>query len=236
MRPPILLGLFALVLRAALAQTQPDVAEILKKVSETYKAASQYEFVVDATVHEARTGRDVTSHMRFAFKAPDRYRVEGSMTGMSVGDLGLGEGIIVHDGSAVWFYLPTSNQYGSFPASGLTADAPGDLGDLNPQAMDYVMMWRYRGATGFADRAKFLREDTIEIAGTRVACYVVTVSPEQRGSAYTWWVDEKRYRILREDNARSSSVFSGIKLDEPLTDELFKFVLPPGARKIQTQQ
>src|ERR1700730_4084407 len=102
MRPPILLGLFALLLRAALAQTQPDVAEILKKVSETYKAASQYEFVADATVHEARTGRDVTSHMRFAFKAPDRYRVEGSMPGMSVGDLGPGEAIIVHDGSVVW--------------------------------------------------------------------------------------------------------------------------------------
>ena len=37
----------------ALAQTQPDVSQILKKVSETYKAASQYELVGDATSHDA---------------------------------------------------------------------------------------------------------------------------------------------------------------------------------------
>jgi hypothetical protein len=49
MRRPVRFGSFALLLRVALAQTLPDVAQILKKVSETYKAASQYELVGDVT-------------------------------------------------------------------------------------------------------------------------------------------------------------------------------------------
>ena len=40
------------------------------------------------------------------------------------------------------------------------------------------MMWRYRGATDFVEGAKFLREETIEIAGFKLDCYVVTVLPK----------------------------------------------------------
>jgi outer membrane lipoprotein-sorting protein len=236
MRRPVRFWSFALLLRVALAQTQPDVAQILKKVSETYKAASQYELVGDATSHDARTGKDGTSHMRVAFQAPNRYRIEGGVPGMSVGDSDLSEGVIIDDGVEVWFYLPKSNQYGSFSASALTADAPGDLGDLRPEAVDYFMMGRYRGAADLTAGSKFLREDVIEVAGTKVTCYVVTVSPDRRGSARSWWIDKKRYRILREDQAGSSIVFTAIRLGEPLATELFRFVPPPGARKIEMHQ
>jgi hypothetical protein len=40
MRRPVRFGSFALLLRVALAQTKPHVSQILKKVSETYMAAS----------------------------------------------------------------------------------------------------------------------------------------------------------------------------------------------------
>lgn len=235
MRRTIRFALFALLLRAALTQTQPDAAEILKKVGETYKAASQYEFVADATIHAEATGADAAFHIFFAFKAPDRYRMQGRMPGVTLENLDLGEAVIVHDGSAVWFYFPKSNRYGSIPASASPAGASGDLGDLSPSAMDHFMMWRYRGAADFADKSKLLREDAIDVAGAKVACYVVTVSP-RRGSAYTWWVDKKRYRILREDRAGSSTVFTAIKLGEPLPDELFEFEPPPGARKAEVEQ
>ena len=65
MRRAGLFGLSMLLLRAALAQTQPDVAEILKNVSATYKTASQYEFVEDATYVEARSGTHGVFHMLF---------------------------------------------------------------------------------------------------------------------------------------------------------------------------
>jgi outer membrane lipoprotein-sorting protein len=227
--------LFVLVLRAALAQKQPDVAEILKKVSETYKAASQYQFVVDITSGEAGTGASAVSHMVFAFKAPNNYRMEGGMPGMNVKNSDPDEAVIVHDGSAVWFYFPKLNQYGSFPASSLTPSAPGDLGDLSPEAMDRFMMWRYRAAANSNTGSKYLREEAIDIEGAKVACYVLTISPERLGSAYTWWVDKKRYRIRREDHAGSSALFTAVKLDEEIPGELFKFEPPPGAKKVEAQ-
>jgi|SRR5579872_524051 len=109
MRRSIGLSLFVLLGRAAVAQTQPDVAEILRSVAKTYKVVSQYEFVVDANSHAARDGTDGAAHAHFAFKAPDRYRIEGAIPGMSLENSPLSEALIVYDGSAVWFYLPKSN-------------------------------------------------------------------------------------------------------------------------------
>lgn len=67
----------------------------------------------------------------------------------------------------------------------------------------------------------------------RTACYVVSVSTASGGSAYTWWIDKLRYRILREDHGTSSTIYTTVKLDEPLPPELFTFVPPAGARKIE---
>src|SRR5579864_1780982 len=44
MRPPVLLGFLAVLSQIVPAQVQPDVAEILKEVSQTYTGVSQYEF------------------------------------------------------------------------------------------------------------------------------------------------------------------------------------------------
>jgi|SRR5579872_7591908 len=97
-------------------------------------------------------------------------------------------------------------------------------------------MWRYRGAADHTSEARLLREEALEIAGVKVACYVMTVSPESRGSAYTWWIDKKSYRILREDSANSSAVFTVIKFDEPIDGDLFKFTPPAGAQKMDMHQ
>jgi len=230
MRPATRFGLLFLPLCAALAQTPPAVAEILSKVGQTYKAAADYELVADLTVRE--NGAITRGHLLLAFKSPGRYRLEGALPGLGLGPVG-GKAVVVYDGEAVWFYLPEPNGYASFPASALTGDAPGDLGDLRPAVVDHFLMWRYRGAADFAAGAKFLREETLEIAGAKLACYVVTVSPAKGESAYTWWVDKLRYRILREDHGTTSSVFTTVNLDEPPAAELFKFVPPAGARQLQ---
>jgi len=229
MRLPIRLGLTLLLSPTTFAQTHPDVAEILQKVSETYKGASQYELAADFKGRDERTGKQVAGHMDVAVRASDRYRIEG-LPGM------LGRGTIVYDGSAVWFYLPESNQYGSFPASALTPDAPGDLGDLRPEAVDSFLMQRYWGATDFAADTRFLREQPIEYGGAKVNCYVLSISEKETKLAYTWWVDTKRHLILREDHGDSSTVFATIKLGGPIPDDRFKFTPPPGAQKVEMQR
>ena len=231
------LGLLALLLRPAASQTQPDVSLILKRVSATYRAVSQYELFANATEQSAGSAKGKPMRMHFAFRTPNKYRFEGVMPGRRSDDDDSEPDamVMVHDGSTLWFYLPKTNQYGFFPATELTADAPGDLGDASPEQMDRTMVGRYRGAATFME-AKFLREEGIEFGRAKVACYVLTVSETKGGMAYTWWVDQQRYRILREDNAQSSSVFTSIKLDEPLSDDLFKFEPPPGARKVDPKQ
>ncbi len=102
--------------------------------------------------------------------------------------------------------------------------------------MDQFAMTRYRRAADFIEGAKFLREEAIELAGTKVDCYVVAVPVQGSASLYTWWVDKQRHRILREDDSVSSAVFTTIKLNEPLPDELFTFTPPPGARKLETNR
>jgi outer membrane lipoprotein-sorting protein len=198
-------GVFALLI-PTLASAQPEVREILKQISDTYKSTSQYELSATATAHEASGRTDAPIRMHFAFKAPDRYRVEGVPLG--AGDSSeLGEAVIVNDGATVWLYFRKANEYGSVADTQLTADAADDLGDLAPNAMDQFMMWRYRGAAGFTE-ARFLREETVEFGGTQVGCYVLTVSQKKDGVPYTWWVDKQQHRILREDNPGSSTVFT----------------------------
>jgi outer membrane lipoprotein-sorting protein len=165
------------------AQTQPNVAGILKKVGETYKAATEYELAAKVSVGGSGTG--TTGHMRFAFKAPNRYRMEGAIPGMMAGGSGSSGAVAVHDGSALWFYLPASNRYGSIPASAMTEDAPGDLGDARPEATDHFMTIRYRGATEYATGARMVREEAIDFGGAKAECYVVSFTEEEGKTAYT---------------------------------------------------
>ena len=160
--------------------------------------------------------------------------MEGLVPGLSVQDADFSEATVVYDRRTLWFYLPKSNQYASIPAAEITADAPGDLGDLRPGALDHFLMWRYRNAAEFAKTAKFLREESIDIKGAKIDCLVLTVAPSGK-LEYTWWVEKQTYRIVREDDAGNSAVFTSIRLNEPIPDELFKFEPPAGAKRIEPQ-
>ncbi len=232
-RRSIAFWLFALLLPPALAQTQPDVAEILKKVAETYEAATQYEIVSDATTRNLKTGKEEVMHMSAAFKAPGKYRIQGAMPGFIAGRPDFSDMTMVYDGSTLWFYLPKSHQYASFPASALTAQDAGDLYDMSPEVVDVFLIGLYRIAVNFTARAKFLRLEEIGVAGAKAACYVLSVSPDDRQPSQTWWVDTKRYVVLRSDEAASSTVFTTVKLGDPIPPERFVFVLPPGATKLE---
>ena len=222
-------ALAALLSGAAVGQTRPDAAEILRKVSQTYAAVKQYQLESEGT---ERNRGAAPSRMKLAVKPPNRYRMEGMVPlGGDASDFG--DTVIVCDGSFVWFYVGKTNQYASFPLGEATADAPGDLGDLRPEAIDLFIFARFRHAADFIDGSKFLREEVIDLAGRRVDCYVLAIPPKSELPAPTWWVAKNSYQVVRRDDAESSTVFSTIKLNEPLPDELFTFKPPPGAGKLE---
>jgi hypothetical protein len=45
-----------------------------------------------------------------------------------------------------------------------------------------------------------------------------------------WWIDKKDSRILREDHAGSSAVFTTLQLNDLAPDDLFEFTPLPGAK------
>jgi outer membrane lipoprotein-sorting protein len=63
------LGTAILVTPVLVAQGQPDVADILTKVSDTYANAKEFRFTVNKTGEESGV-------MRIAVRKPDKFRFE----------------------------------------------------------------------------------------------------------------------------------------------------------------
>jgi outer membrane lipoprotein-sorting protein len=206
-------AVLALFVCAARGLSQPDAAEILKRVTETYKSATEYELVMDTTYTDAAGAAQAPPFpARLAFKSPDRYRIEGIPTLLYPGE----KMDLIYDSSTLWMYLPKSNRYASARSDQLT---PNDrtIGAFQPVFDD-------------AGEARVLREESIAAGGdAAVECYVVHFQM----SGATVWVDKRRFYILREDSATSSTTFKTVKLNEPISDDLFKFVPPEGATKIE---
>ncbi|HYK19078.1 MAG TPA: hypothetical protein VEV37_13695 [Bryobacteraceae bacterium] len=221
--------LTTMLLSSVCASAQPDVRDILGKVSALYKSATQYEIVAESRSADP-TSNAGSGLARFIFQAPNRYRVEGSDSNNS--ETGA---VIIDDGSMIWLYFPQSNQYNSIPVAALKDDAAGNLRDLRPESQDESAMSRYRHAES-SQESKYLRDESIAYSGAQTDCYVVSVSKEKGGPAHTWWIEKKSYRVLRDDDQEASVVFAEVKLGGPISEDKFKFVPPEGAHKVEFQQ
>jgi outer membrane lipoprotein-sorting protein len=206
----------------------------LRLSGETYRPVTQYRFEAEGTGRGA-DGKVSHVHMKISFKSPDKYRIEGAMPGM-MQDIPVGDEVpMVDDGAAVWFYFPGANRYWSIPASALTTDR-GDSRDLMPESVDGFILGRFRHAADFASGSRFLREETIDAGGSKVDCYVLSVPDKSYPSDFTWWIDSKRFLVLRLDNAQESSVMTNVRLGDPIPDNLFRFQPPPGAANIMPER
>jgi outer membrane lipoprotein-sorting protein len=208
-------------------QERPSVSEILARVGTAYSAATAYELIGDAKPITPVPRGTAGGRVLVAFRSPNQYRMEGWMPGIGIGDHD--SAVTVSDGAKLWFYLPSENQYGSIDLKDLS-DAAGDLADIRPEAFDRSVTGHYRNAAKM-EGARILREEAIEFGGAKVDCYVVALAAGKQ--AYTWWIDKIRYRIIREDSPQFTIAFSSIQLTGSLPDDLFKFVPPSGAQKVE---
>jgi outer membrane lipoprotein-sorting protein len=211
------------------AQAQPDAAEILKKVGETCKDVKQYEIEADMNLPDPETKKNLSGYLRLVFRTPDRYRTEMKGSFLNIGvqpDEGIPEEMLdVYDGSNLWVYVPKTNEYRVY----VTPDLPRDG---SPEATDlYMGIGLYRHAGEFGGQPKFLREERIAAGGGTADCFVIE-RPLQGTASMTLWIDKHNFNVLRVDGSDASEVFRTVKLDEPLSDDLFKFEPPPGAKKL----
>jgi len=224
MRARIFLGVLAALDFGARAQTQPDAAEILKKVGEAYRGVKAFELV------SISTGTAVPGRVVWAFRAPSQFRLEGADPNLDRADGSFDQTVLVRDGSSAWWYHPRTNEYATF-----TSDQLPNKGD--PESFVVLAIGRFRDVS--SSSGHFLREETLEINGAKVPCYVVSLPvaiPDSETSVHTWWVDEKSSHVVRDDDDEGSSVmFATVKLNEPLPDDLFRFVPPAGGHKLDTK-
>jgi outer membrane lipoprotein-sorting protein len=219
MRPTIQAVVGVVLALPLLSQTQPSVAEILRKVANNYSHASEWDLAGTVTSISLQPATTVITSLRIAGKGSAKRRVEKQVNGLPEGS-----SIIIADGENIWAYYPKTNQFTKRP---LPKDPEGALRYFN------FALLLYQAGTNTGKPAQLLRQEQLEIGNTRVDCLVVRVAQ------YTWWIDRNRFVVLRDDQeARdsriggSSTLWTTVKLNEPIPDDLFTFTPPPGAQLV----
>jgi outer membrane lipoprotein-sorting protein len=249
---------------AAAAQEQIDGMAILKKVQDTYTSMKTFQaegrLVTTLSSPTVLIGGSrlipQTSETAFtiALVQPDKLRVENQ-------DAEKGSLKIWH-GKALWTYTPKLNEYSQADVS--TAAGARE----KASALEDFDSFRgnYKNLLQGVKSAEALREESLQVNGHDVGCYVLRV--ERKGSgkpltmksgttfevdpAETIWIDKSRFLVLKKRSGTVKSSTSGplgmefdfdstvyfekAAADEPVSDELFDFVPPAGATRIVRKQ
>jgi outer membrane lipoprotein-sorting protein len=217
------------------AQTRPDVAGLLGKVSGTYSHAAQYRFAIRKTGEEAGS-------LQIAVQKPDKFRLEADGRVIDGVDA-FGNVVMVSNGSTVWNYVGESQQYTKKRTTLPLLDT--EPPEITPEAFvlqaETVFLRRYAQFAQATDHARYLRQETLTTPAGPVPCAVIELRaplPAYRDT-YTWWIDPKRSLVLREDtrpatNRRppSTVVYSLASIGEPMPPEIFQFTPPAGATQV----
>ena len=102
-----------------------------------------------------------------------------------------------------------------------------------------VFLLMYRFVAADESDATLLREESIEIGNTKADCYVIQFKPPRSpGFVSTWWVDKRRFLVLRDDQEGGpvpslvglKTVWTKMQVDG-VPEDLFRFTPPPGAKE-----
>lgn len=229
------LGIGCLLAPAVLAQSQPDLAGILSKVSETYANAKQFRFTIKKSGEESGV-------LQIAVKKPNRFRFEADGRVIDGADA-FSNVTMVSDGGSAWNYFAEQQQYTrkkiTLPL--LDTEPPAISPETFVLQAETIFLTRYAELAKALDHARYLRRETLQAESGSVNCYVIELTAPRPGyrDTYTWWVDPQRYLVLREDTkpatprrSVSSVIYTVAAIDEPIPDEVFRFTPPPGAKQV----
>jgi outer membrane lipoprotein-sorting protein len=86
-----------------------------------------------------------------------------------------------------------------------------------------------------ADRATFVRTETVRLGDSQVECYVLETQERPSAAKASWWIDAARFRIRRMESVERQTIrmtFHTVSLNEPLPDGVFSFAPPTDARQV----
>lgn len=253
-----LLVLASLVPAATFAQ-QLTADQILSRVSQTYRGLRSFRFVErrdghPPSVHNEETydvvGRNLPEPFGKSYTAPGGYETDLAESTPGKLRLDLGHGgrfLLVSNGQTTWEYLAVFNEYVQFAAAPLLENmwrVPPYFGSDD--------LRRYGELSHQTGSSKLRGEETLDVGGKQVPCYVVSL-PSPAGSR-TLWVDQDRFLVVRDEWVSppgsgsevlnpGESVFVdwGVwssQLEEasigPISSDVFEFVPPKGARLLDS--
>jgi outer membrane lipoprotein-sorting protein len=171
--------------------------------------------------------------------------------------------VVISNGSTTWEFIPTRNEYTKKSGGLTTITAKGIDGIERTSDKDEylrvmavalgVLLPRYDNVMDGLKQARSLREESVDLNGTNIDCYVIEAqydtpeaSPGAISSAKSFWIDKKRYVVVREEYTTRldssamgapqehvhTNIFTVIKLDELLPETLFTFTPPEGAIEV----
>jgi len=231
---------------ALFAQQLPDARTLLKETGDALRDAKSYVLEQSIAV-ELKGGLEsrLQMPMKLAVSNPGKLRIESNGA--------VGNTLIVSDGENTWMYLGPLKQYTRTPA----ASSPDALmKSLNPGVAD--MLGKMQSKDPYLE-VKLAGEEIIENGGARHECFVIEAkldkiempgSMELLDGVMKTWVDKKTKltwrqtatAIMKGATLRSpaemnqSITLLSVKLNEPVSDSLFTFTPPEGAKEVKEFQ
>ena len=248
---PIVL-LLALLPQAAQSAPAKDALALLNEVSQRYADAKSYHIeAVEESTTSNEWSRDWEKTLVTAIVMPGgRYRYEGRS--------GFGGAILVSDGTTQWDYHLNEGVYTLRPAS---ATDPQTGRPIPPEEMTVRITARFlvdqiAHRADAVKSAAFLPDETINVGGKNVKCYVVRYSDDnfrtrQNNLKLEWtlWIDKSSRTVVKTSSKGLTSSVTGsaartpksvettvtyfvVELDQQEPASSFSFVAPADAKLV----
>ncbi|HEV8040296.1 MAG TPA: redoxin domain-containing protein [Bryobacteraceae bacterium] len=224
------------------AQEAPDARTLLKETSEVLLHHKSY--LVDQRAVIDVGGplpTRVEMLVKIAVSSPGKLRIESTSK--------LGDSLIVSDGENTWMYLGTLQQYTKTAA----ASTPQSLVKSLVPGMSSVMD-QLKAKDPYVS-AKITGEETVEVEGQKIDCYVVEGrldkislpgSIEMSSGVQKVWVDKVSKLSLKQTmtatmeggpltapaQMNQAVTITSQKLDGPVPDSAFAFTPPEGSKLV----
>jgi outer membrane lipoprotein-sorting protein len=179
-----------------------DPHQVLRRTGETYRGLDTCRFQGVTTSQTAIGNSETENQLAFeiALAKPDKVRVDFRYANA-------GEWIRVSDGATTWRYRSLTGDLRQSRAK------PEDLGILKG-----TILARYQRVDEKVVSATLVSFEDVPVRGVTMPCYVIEVRYESRrllpGTEQLptrYWIDRKRFVVLRETSATRSTSASGVE-------------------------
>ncbi len=239
------------ILASGLVCAQDDPAQLLKRVSETYKQLKSYHF--ESEYQGELTGEWQGSWTKgrttLAVASPDRVRFEMVDHTASY--------TVVSDGKTLWRAAGYAREYTTSQISGplLATKGGGQEAEMALRRLRGTEEQHWNLDENLK-QARILRKEAVDVQGIQIPCVVVRAeyaSPHAThiaSATRTFWIDTKRNLLLEIESVATGNLFPDkpfervenrsklrytlVSINEPPPDALFTWTPPDNFREVDT--